>query len=84
MTRIKYKRRTFTDVAAEAYAKGWSQGLEQGIKEQRTKVDGMMWTNIELGRKALELENKLANVSLSQLAWSRITGLFRSRHDRVA
>jgi len=26
----KYKRRTFKDVAAEAYAKGWSDGREQG------------------------------------------------------
>ena len=32
----KYKRRTFKDVAAEAYARGWSDGREQGRKDAQS------------------------------------------------
>ena len=59
MTTIaKYKRRTFKEVAAEAYAKGFSEGR----KEAR-----------------MDAQSALAEVSLRQLVWSRITGLFRGR-----
>jgi hypothetical protein len=73
MTITKYKRRTFKDVAAEAYAKGWSEGLAQGRKDR----DDLFNTNADLGFTVLELEKKLANVSLRKLAWSRITNIFK-------
>lgn len=78
MTTKRARRRTFKEVAAEAYSKGWSEGREQG----RQDTDRMLQTNADLGFMVLELEKKLANVSLRKLAWSRITGLFRrDRHD---
>ena len=80
MTDTKYKRRTFKDVASAAHAKGYAEGLEQGRKDR----DDLFNTNADLGFTVLELEKKLANVSLRKLAWSRITGLFGGRNDRVA
>jgi hypothetical protein len=73
MTQTKYKRRTFKDVEAEGYLRGW--------KECREKFED---ANIELGRTILALQTKLDNVSLRKLAWSRITGLFGVGRDRVA
>ena len=76
MTTIaKYKRRTFKDVAADAHAKGYSEGLAQGRKDR----DDLFNTNADLGFTVLTLEKKLANVSLRKLAWSRITGLFGAK-----
>jgi len=74
MTTIaKYKRRTFKDVAAEAYAKGWSDGREQGRKDVAKDYNALLVTNMEMGRTI----TKLSNISLRKLAWSRITGLFK-------
>jgi hypothetical protein len=74
MTTIaKYKRRTFKDVAADAHAKGYSEGLAQGRKDR----DDLFNTNADLGFTVLTLEKKLANVSLRKLAWSRITNIFK-------
>ena len=75
MTTIKYKRRTFKDVAAEAYAKGFSEGRKVVEKE----CDALMFTNLELGRTAMALEGKLANMTLRKLDWSRLTGLFKEQ-----
>lgn len=77
-TKKPVRRRTFKEVSGEAYAKGWSDGREQA----REDMDHLLQTNADLGFTVLELEKKLANVSLRKLAWSRITGLFRrDRHD---
>ena len=74
MTTIaKYKRRTFKDVAADAHAKGYSEGLAQGRKDR----DDLFNTNADLGFTVLTLEKKLANVPLRKLAWSRITNIFK-------
>ena len=80
MTRTKYKRRTFKDVEAEAYAKGWKECLQKFEADYDDVVDA----NIDLELKVVELQNKLDNMSLSKLAWSRITGLFGVGRDRVA
>ena len=80
MTRTKYKRRTFKDVEAAGYAKGWKECLQKFESDYDDVVDA----NIDLGLKVVELESKLANMSLSKLAWSRITGLFGVGRDRVA
>ena len=80
MTRTKYKRRTFKDVEAEAYAKGWKECRQKFEEDYDDVVDA----NIDLGLKVVELQNKLDNISLRKLAWSRITGLFGVGRDRVA
>ena len=80
MTTIKYKRRTFKDLEAEGYAKGWKE-CRQKFEADYDEVVG---ANVELGLQVMELQNKLDNMSLSKLAWSRITGLFGGRNDRVA
>ena len=80
MTTIKYKRRTFKDVEAAGYAKGWKE-CRQKFEADYNEVVG---ANVELELKVMELQNKLDNMSLSKLAWSRITGLFGGRNDRVA
>ena len=80
MTTIKYKRRTFKDVEAAGYAKGWKECRQKFEADYDEVVDA----NVELGLKVVELESKLDNMSLSKLAWSRITGLFGGRNDRVA
>ena len=67
MTTIKYKRRTFKDVAAEAYAKGWSDGREQGRKDVEKDYDALLATNKEL------------HARLSETTWSRLTGLFKEQ-----
>ena len=80
MTTIKYKRRTFKDVEAAGYAKGWKECRQKFEADYDEVVDA----NVELGLKVVELQNKLDNMSLSKLAWSRITGLFGGRNDRMA
>ena len=80
MTTIKYKRRTFKDVEAAGYAKGWKECRQKFEADYDEVVDA----NVALGLKVMELESKLDNMSLSRLAWSRITGLFGGRNDRVA
>jgi hypothetical protein len=80
MTQTKYKRRTFKDVEAAGYARGGKECLEKFEADYDDVVDA----NVDLGRTIMALQTKLDNVSLRKLAWSRITGLFRSRHDRVA
>jgi len=73
MTQTKYKHRTFKDVEAAGYAKGFSEGLAQCRKD----IDELVGANLELGFTVLRLEKKLAAVSLRQLAWSRITNIFK-------
>ena len=80
MTTIKYKRRTFKDVEAAGYAKGWKECRQKFEADYDEVVDA----NVALGLKVMELESKLDNMSLSKLAWSRITGLFGGRNDRMA
>ena len=80
MTTIKYKRRTFKDVEAAGYAKGWKECRQKFEADYDEVVDA----NVELGLKVMELQNKLDNISLRKLAWSRITGLFGVGRDRVA
>ena len=80
MTRTKYKRRTFKDVEAEGYLRGWKECRQKFEEDYDEVVD----ENIGLARTAMELQAKLDNMSLSKLAWSRITGLFGVGRDRVA
>jgi hypothetical protein len=78
MTQTKYKRRTFKDVEAAGYARGWKECREKFEADYDDVVDA----NIDLGRMVMALQTKLDNVSLRKLAWSRITGLFqRGRYE---
>ena len=71
------KRRTFKEVAKDAYEVGFAEGVERATKNAAEELNAMIRTNLELGRSVMALETKLANVSLRKLAWSRITGLFK-------
>jgi len=73
MTQTKYKRRTFKDVEAAGYARGWKECREKFEADYDDVVDA----NIDLGRMVMALQTKLDNVSLRKLAWSRITNLFK-------
>lgn len=63
MTTTKYKRRTFKDVAAEAYAKGWSDGREQGRKDVEKDYDTLLDTNMQLNRSIMALESRLDKIN---------------------
>jgi hypothetical protein len=80
MTQTKYKRRTFKDVEAAGYDRGWKECRQKFEADYDDVVDA----NIDLGRMVMALQTKLDNVSLRKLAWSRITGLFGVGRDRVA
>jgi hypothetical protein len=70
------KRRTFKEVAKDAYEKGFAEGVDLATKNAAEELDRMSAANVGLGRSVLALETKLVNVSLRKLAWSRITALF--------
>ena len=84
MTTTKYKRRTFKDVAAEAHARGWSEGREQARKEFEEAYRLLSKHDTDAQLENAMLQHRLDNISLRKLAWSRITGLFRNRDDRMA
>jgi flagellar biosynthesis/type III secretory pathway protein FliH len=78
MTTIaKYKRRTFKDVAADAHAKGWSEGREQARKEFEEAYNLLSKHSSDTMAELLQVQSQLDNISLRKLAWSRITGLFK-------
>jgi hypothetical protein len=61
----KYKRRTFKEVEAEAYARGRKEGYSEGRKSLEPDMDGLL------------SRNYLLHARLSQGLWSRLTGLFQ-------
>jgi flagellar biosynthesis/type III secretory pathway protein FliH len=78
----KYKRRTFAVVTAEAYADGWSKGREAARVEFEAAYQLLAKHSNAMELEASRLREYLANMSLLQLAGTRITGLFRGgRHD---
>ena len=81
MTTTKYKRRTFKDIETDAYARGWSEGREQARKEFEEAWKLLSKHDSDTMSELLMVRSQLQNMSLRKLAWSRITGLFRSRHD---
>ena len=70
------RRRTFKEVAKEAYERGFAEGVDLATKNAAEELDRMSAANVELARSVMALETKLANVSLRKLAWARITSLF--------
>lgn len=80
-TTTKIKRRTFKEVATEAYGKGWSEGREASRKEFEDAYNLLSKHSSAMELENAMLQRRLDNVSLRKLAWSRITGLFGGRHD---
>jgi hypothetical protein len=70
------KRRTFKDVEKAAYERGFAEGGNATRSTMVREFDRLVEANHDLRAYASTLEEKLANVSLRKLAWSRITGLF--------
>ena len=83
-TTKRARRRTFKEVATEAYGKGWSEGREASRKEFEEAYNLLSKHSSSVELENAMLQRRLDNVSLRKLAWSRITGLFRNRDDRVA
>jgi hypothetical protein len=84
MTQTKYKRRTFKDVEAEGYDRGWSDGREEARVEFEQAYNLLSKHSSDIMAELLQVQSQLDNVSLRKLAWSRITGLFGVGRDRVA
>jgi flagellar biosynthesis/type III secretory pathway protein FliH len=78
-TKTPRPRRTFKEVAKDAYEIGFAEGVDRASKNAREELDRMSEANVGLARSVMALETKLDNVSLRQLAWSRITGLFGAK-----
>ena len=74
---VKYKRRTYRDVDAEGYARGWAEGRELARKEFEEAWRLLSKHDSETMAELLRTQAALANVSLRKLAWSRLTGLFK-------
>jgi len=68
----QYIRRTFNEVADEAYEQGFNKGVIVGTYRQKVDLDHMLG-------ELETLKSTVANVSLRTLAWSRLTGLFRGQ-----
>ncbi len=83
-TTTKYKRRTFADVEATAYAKGWSEGREAARQEFEEAYNLLSKHSNAMEMEASQLRTRLEQVSLRRLAWARIKGLFGAGHDRMA
>ena len=73
----RYKRRTFAEIEAHAYAQGWSEGREQARKEFEESYRILSRHDTSLLMEVEFLREQLAHVSLRKLAWSRIKGLFK-------
>jgi hypothetical protein len=81
-TTNRARRRTFKEVAIEAYGRGWSEGREASRKEFEEGWKLLSKHDSDTMAELLRVQSQLDNISLRRLAWSRITGLFRrDRHD---
>lgn len=83
-TTKRARRRTFKEVATEAYSKGWSEGREASRKEFEEAYNLLSKHSSAVELENAMLQRRLDGVSLRKLAWSRITGLFGGRNDRLA
>lgn len=75
----KYKRRTFAEVELDALARGHEIGREQARKEFEAAYQLLSKAHSDVLAELVLARQQLDNVSLSKLAWSRITGLFKGR-----
>jgi flagellar biosynthesis/type III secretory pathway protein FliH len=63
----RIKRRTFQEVATEAYERGFAEGVERATKNAAEELDRMSSANAELGRTVMALEGKLGKIHGSWL-----------------
>lgn len=77
----KYKRRSYQEVEAEGYTRGWLDGRELARKEFEEAWRLLSKHDSDLLLEVHSLREQLDNVSLRKLAWSRIKGLFGGGHD---
>ena len=76
-TTKRARRRTFKEVATEAYSKGWSEGREASRKEFEEAYNLLSKHSSATELENAMLQRRLDGVSLRKLAWSRIKGLFK-------
>jgi hypothetical protein len=58
----RIKRRTFKEVAKEAYERGFAEGVERANKNAAQELDNMATANVGLSRSVLLLEAKLDKI----------------------
>lgn len=58
----RIKRRTFKEVAKEAYERGFAEGVERASKNAAQELDNMATANVGLSRSVLLLEAKLDKI----------------------
>lgn len=61
------KRRTFKEVAKDAYERGFAEGVDRATKNAAEELDRMSSANAELGRSVMALEGKLEKIHGSWL-----------------
>lgn len=61
-TTTKIKRRTFKEVAKEAYERGFAEGVERASKNAAQELENMATANVGLSRSVLLLEAKLDKI----------------------
>jgi hypothetical protein len=58
----RIKRRTFKEVAKEAYERGFAEGVERASKNAAQELENMATTNVGLARSVMLLEAKLDKI----------------------
>lgn len=81
MTNSKYKRRTFFEVEATAYARGWVEGRELARKEFEEGWKLLSKHDSDTMAELLRTQAQLRNISLRRLAWQRIKQIFSRSKD---
>lgn len=61
-TKKSRPRRTFKEVAKDAYERGFAEGIERATKNAAEELDRMSSANAELGRSVMALEGKLDKI----------------------
>lgn len=72
----KYRRRSYQEVEAEGYTKGWLDGRELARKEFEEAWRLLSKHDSDTMAELMQVQAQLRNISLRKLAWSRIKGLF--------
>ena len=65
--KARAKRRTFKEVAKDAYEKGFAEGVDRATKNAAEELDNMALAHAELSRSVMALEGKLEKIHGSWL-----------------
>ena len=66
-TKPKRQRRTFKEVATDAYERGFAEGVDPSNKSYAEELDRLVSANAKLGRSVMALEGKLEKIHGSWL-----------------